>query len=592
MILALLFPAACFLAGLAVLPREKNNVVWAVLAGSGIGVSVLGMLAWFLGLNDASIALACVGLLGFFAWQYQRGPMRLHMDKEVAVAFTLAFIFFFLAATALFRIEDAPRGVRIDFGFHQSIVTSMASGNYPASHPLLAGEPLRYYDLPHLFSASLMVGGLDVTWATWIPFAAWNAALLAGILLLARRLSGSWKIAALATLLFLFNGTFAFVPYLQTHDVLGNMGAFLQDPGFLSDYRDTGFPFENNLVAQAFFTRSFPLGFGLLVLLLVGLLEGWDLRRMGFLAGVLPMIHLPSFGLWVLFAATYAVMFDRRREWLVHFGILAVLSAPALAFLLGGSATSGIRWHFGWMAPDASPLGWVLFWLGNIGLFAILCAYGLGRDTSPLAKFLLAALPAFVIGNVVLLAPYAWDNIKLFLLFFLLLAVGSAMGLARLWKSSLQSKGLALALLAVMTFSGVLHASSILAHQKDALYPSNDWAACQWMAAQSIAMDGTWLTDGTHTCVSGLLGRRVVVGPLEWLEHHGLDFAQQLSDNDAMLQGDCRLLMQYGVAYFYDGGYLGRGSAVNRTFWDAQPKVYEKQGVTIHQAACGPVKAQ
>lgn len=591
MILALFFLAACFLAGLAFLPREKNNVVWAVLAGSGIGIGVLGFLAWFLGLNGASITLACIGLMGYFAWQYQRGPMRLHLEKPVAAAFVLALVFFMLAAVALFRIEDVPRGVRIDFGFHQSIVTSMASGNYPASHPLLAGEPLRYYDLPHLFSAALMAGGLDVTWATWIPFAAWNATLVAGILLLARRLSGSWKIAALAALLFFANGTFAFVPYLQTHDVLGNTGAFLQDPGFLSDYRDAGFPFENNLVAQSFFTRSFPLGFGLLVLLLVGLLEGWDLRRLGFLAGVLPIIHLPSFGLWILFAATHALLFDRRREWFTHFGILAVLSAPALAFLLGGSATSGIRWHFGWMAPDASPMGWVLFWLGNLGLFVLLCGYGLGGYKSPLAKLLLAALPAFVIGNVVLMAPYAWDNIKLFLLLFLLLAVGAAMGLTRLWKQGVTFKGVAAILFGLVTLSGVLHASSVLAHHEDALYPSNDWAACQWMAAQSTAMDGTWLTDGTHTCMSGLLGRRVVVGPLEWLEHHGLDFAQRLKDNDAMLQGDCRLLEQYKMAYFYDGGYLGRGSAINRTFWDAQPKVYERQGVTIYRAACKPAGA-
>jgi len=588
MIPAIVFLAACFLAGLAFFGREKNNPIWAILGGSAIGVSVLGVLAWFLGINEASVVLAAAILLGVFFWRHRGKAVRLDVEKPVAAIFILGLLLFFLAAVALFRIEDVPRGVRIDFGFHQSIATSMANGNFPPEHPLFAGEPLRYYFLPHLFSAALMVGGLDVQWATWIPFAFWNAALAAAVFLLARKIAGSKSVAALAVLLFFLNGTFAFVPYLQTHDVLGNVGAFLQDPGFLSDYRESGFPFENNLVAQSFFTRSFPLGFGLLVLLLYGLLQGGDMKKTGALAGLLPMIHLPSFGLWVLFAATYAVLFDRRRQWLAHFGIMAVLAAPALVLLLAGTGASGIRLQWGWLAPDASPIGWVLFWAGNIGLFVAACAYGLRSAKTPLVKLLVAAVPAFLIGNVIQIAPYAWDNIKLFILFFLLLAVGAAMGLAKLWKKGVPAKTAVVALVALMTFTGVLHAASIISHRSDALYPANDWEACQWLD-KSVPKGARLLTDGTHTCASALYGRRVVVGPLEWLEHHGLDYRQRLKDNDAMLQGDCPLLGKYGVEYFYDGGFLGRGAALNRTFWQTQPEVYEKQGVAIYRVACSAV---
>ncbi len=586
MIASLVFLAGSALGGLAFFPREKNNAVWALLCGSALGLAAVFFTSLALGLNALSVGLAGLFGLAFFVFVHWKDGIWFSLEKPALWVLVAALVFFSLAAFSLFRIEDVPRGVRIDFGFHQSIATSMAEGNFSPEHPLLSGEPLRYYYLPHLFSAALMAGGLDVQWATWIPFVLWNASLCAGIFLLARHLAGSGKVAAVAVLLFLLNGTFAFVPYLQTHDVEGQFGAFLQDPGFLSDYRESGYPFENNLVAQSFFTRSFPLGFGLLVLLVFGLLEKWDLKKLGVLAGLLPLIHLPSFGLWVLFAASYAMAFDRSKTWLSHFGILAVLAAPALFFLAGSHASSTIRMHWGWMAPDATPTGWLVFWLGNIGLYAALAALAAVRKPdSTLTKMTVAAFPAFAIGNAVLLAPNAWDNIKMFLLLFLFLAVGAAVALSEMWRKSALFKAVALALVAVMTFTGLLHAASIMSHRDEVLYPANDWAACQWLQDHAPA-DALLLTDGTHTCAFALAGLRVVVGPNEWLDNHGLDYRRQLRDNDAMLAGDCALLSRYNVTYFYDGGYLGRGAAINRAFWETQEKVYEKQGVTIYTPVC------
>lgn len=587
MIAALVFLAGVLFAGLACLGKEKNNVVWAPFAGSALSLAIVYISSLFLGLNAFSVAFAGAAGLAFFVLVNWQSGVRVSVEKPVLLVLAVSALFFFLAAVSLFRIEDLPRGVRIDFGFHQGIVTSMANGNFPPENPLLAGEPLKYYFLPHLFSAALMVGGFDVQWATWIPFVLWNAALVGGIFLLARKLADSNKAAALAVFLFFLNGTFAFIPYFQTHDVLNNASEFFQNPGFLSDYRTAGFPFENNLVAQSFFTRSFPLGFGLLVLLVFGLFEKWKLKKLGILAGLLPMIHLPSFGLWVLFAAAYAALFDRRKEWLEHFGIAAVVAAPAVLFLLGSPVTAVFRLHVGWMAQDASLLGLVVFWLGNIGLYAALCALMILKGNKMLRNITVAALPAFIIGNVFLFAPNPWDNIKLFLLFFLFLAIGAANALIDLWKKGVAFKTAAFALIVLMTLSGFLHAASIFAHRGDAIYPSNDWQACRWLD-QNAPRNALILIDGTHTCAFALVGRKVVVGPKEWLDNHGLNYSKQLEENNAMLAGDCKLLKRYGVDLFYDGGYLGRGASVNRGFWQAQPILYEKQGVTIYRAACEP----
>lgn len=572
--------------GLAIFPREKNNGVWAVLAGSAIAAATLFLVSMGLGLNPASLVFSSLLLLAAAGMLHLKNPIRLSLEKDVRILAVLAFAFFLLAGYALFHVDDVPRGVRIDFGFHASMVSGLVQGGeVPMENPLFAGTALRYYYLPQVFMAALDVGGLDLPWAMAVSFALWNAALVTGIFLLARQWFSRKAVAYLAVFLFLMNGSFAFLPYLETHDVVGNLGAFLQDPGFLSDYRSTGFPFENNLVAQLFFTRSFPLGFGILVLLLYGLKEKWDSRKTGVLAGILPLVHLPSFVLWVLFAVTYAAFFDRKRHWLTHAMVALPLAAPGLWFLLESGATQSIRWHAGWMAPDATPWGMLVFWAGNIGLFLVLAAYAWPKQKTVVQHVFLAGIPAFVLGNAILVAPNPWDNIKLFLLFFLALALLAAEGLAALWQKGMAWKAAAVILVFFMTLTGLLHAETVLAHASDEMYPANDWKACQW-AKENLSTRALLLTDGTHTCASAIQGFQVFLGPLEWIENHGIAYENQLAENNAMLAGDCQALKENGATHFYRGGYLGRNAWVNQSFWNAQEKAYDAQGVAIYKVSC------
>lgn len=586
MMLAGLLVFSTLAIGLALFPKEKNNLAWAVPSGSVFAAATLFVVSTALGLNPVSLTLSSALLLAAAMTLHRRNAIRLSLEKDARAVALAGLMFFSLAGYALFHVDDVPRGVRIDFGFHASIASNLAeNGNVPLEHPLFSGAPLHYYYLPHLFSAALSVGGLDLPWALAIPFALWNAALVAGIFLLAEQWFSNKSAAILAVFLFLLNGSFAFVPYLQSHDVLSNFGAFVQDPGFLSDYRFTGFPFENNLVAQLFFTRSFPLGFGLLVLLVYGLKQGWGPKKTGILAGILPLVHLPSFGLWLLFAVPYALFFDRKKHWLTHGLYAGMLATPSLWFLLQGGATQNIRLNAGWMALDATPLGIAMFWLGNIGLFLALAAYAFSKQKPFVKNALVSSIPAFVLGNLVLVAPNAWDNIKLFLLFFLVVALLAADGLARLWKKGIASWAAVVGLVVLMTFTGVLHAATVFAHTSDEIYPANDWNACQWVK-DNLPQEALLLTDGTHSCVSAIQGFPVFLGPLEWIENHGIPYKDQLRENDAMLTGNCALLKQNGVTHFYRGGYLGRNAYVNTTFWDAQEKIFHAQGVTIYRVSC------
>ncbi len=586
MIAALLFLLACILFGTSLFGKRKENVVFGIIAGSAIGSAVVFVVSLLLGFSAVSVTVSALLLYAAFLAMQMRWRVAFSMSREVAAVFVFALLFFFISAFLVFHVDGVPRGVRIDFGFHHSIISSIANGNFPPSNPLLAGEPLRYYFLPHLFSAALVAGGFGQELAFWAPFALWNAALVALVFLLCRGVLGSTQASLLALALFFLNGSFAFIPYLQSHDVLADVGAFLQNPSFLSDYRFVGYPFENILVSQNFFTFSFALGFCVLLLLVFSIWERWDFRLTGFLAGLLPLVHLPSFVLWALFAVPYALLFDRRKEWLRHFAVAGIVAAPSLLFLAASPSVSSIKLHFGWMAPDPSFGGVVLFWLGNIGVVLLFALAGLlsGKDKF-LRSALLASIPAFLVGNMVLVAPNPWDNVKLFLLSFLVLCILAAGGLARLWEKGVAFKALCVAGLLLATFTGFLHIATIFAHSNDDIFLPNDWAACKWLGA-NIPTDALLLTDGANTCASALEGRRVFVGPLEWLQNHGLDYGRKLAENDAMLAGDCALLERDNVTHFYDGGYLGRGAFINRTFWESQETVYDSQGVSIYQVRC------
>src|SRR5262249_62277074 len=118
-----------------------------------------------------------------------------------------------------------------------------------------------------------------------------------------------------------------------------------------------------------------------------------------------------------------------------------------------------VAWSPGWDPNNFNP---VLFWLLNAGLFLPLLLVALTGRPSEYAtpKRLLVYyspfLLCFIIPNLIKLAPWVWDNIKVLFWWYVASAPLVALLLARAIKAGGSARWLAAGALATLTLAGGL----------------------------------------------------------------------------------------------------------------------------------------
>jgi hypothetical protein len=169
--------------------------------------------------------------------------------------------------------------------------------------------------------------------------------------------------------------------------------------------------------------------------------------------------------------------------WAVFFAAAAITAIPELLFATAGSANeaeSFVGWKFGWDNGEENPI-W--FWFVNTGLFIPLLAVAIGTlasiafggkqrqsadepsvetsDAQRARQLLLFYAPfalCFIVPNLIRLAPWVWDNIKVLLYWYVASIPLVAWLLAQLWQRSKVSLYLVPTLLVALIFSGWLDA--------------------------------------------------------------------------------------------------------------------------------------
>lgn len=176
------------------------------------------------------------------------------------------------------------------------------------------------------------------------------------------------------------------------------------------------------------------------------------IRRMiaaGVITGMLPLVHAHSFGMLMGTGVCLALLFRRWRAWAVFFAAALVVAAPQAWWAMQGSAVQTERflgWHWGWDRGEQNAL-W--FWLKNTGIFLplLIAAVGWRRRAvvsrwrpkhtpivpSLLLLFYLPFTIWFILPNVIKLAPWVWDNIKVIFYWYVASVPLVALLLARLW---------------------------------------------------------------------------------------------------------------------------------------------------------------
>ncbi|MDQ6787446.1 MAG: hypothetical protein M3033_11625 [Acidobacteriota bacterium] len=339
---------------------------------------------------------------------------------------------------------------------------------------------------------------------------------------------------------------------------------------------------ENHLDKQTFSVVRFPFS-----TFLVGLL-----------AGTLPLVHTHSLAvLFIVCAFLFFFSLDKWRDWLAFgFGV-SIIAIPELLWAMSGSATRFgvfVDWHYGWTADDENIF---FFWLRNLGLFIpllVLGIYFVFRDRNKTAEpqkpenaeqeiklrtnagkselkaeelknqtrqstisnqhllFYVPFLLCFIIPNLVRLAPWEWDNIKI-LIYWL---VGSipfvALVLARLWEERGVSRFIAAGCLIALTLTGALDVWRVCSRAINYRVFEADSIKLAEQIRQKTAPKAMFLNAPTYNTALVLTGRRSLMRYTGHLSSYAIDYEPRETELKRIYEGSALasdLLKKYGIEY-------------------------------------------
>ncbi len=374
----------------------------------------------------------------------------------VAVTITIfAFILFFIIGSKL--LIDRPDGIYTgiinaygDVGWHTALITELADAKkLPVQDPIFAGTNLTYPFLANFVSAAMVIIGSSLIPSMDIP-----AMIIIPIIILllyqfGKLYGGSRSTGIIVMLLFLFGGaTFGWIrivpDFIQSHQSIVDFLTHLPNRDYSGVGGDAdGFDFLNPVTSLLLPQRAMLFGLPIVLSVLL-LLHPKNIKKKyfaviaGVLAGTLPLFH--AHACIALAAAIIALIVTNptKKQWIQFFIPAFLLGIPELLFYLHGSAGSGSFFRFEpwWMKGDRNFL---LFWIQNTGILLPASIIALFTKVSKTIKGLtLAAIFLFIISNIFLFAPWAWDNFKI-LVFWLLFALPSVAYLfVHFWKNHLK----------------------------------------------------------------------------------------------------------------------------------------------------------
>ncbi|HEY0444350.1 MAG TPA: hypothetical protein VGC90_09020 [Candidatus Limnocylindrales bacterium] len=478
-----------------------------------------------------------------------------------------------------------------DLPFHMQISASFAYGqNLAAEDPTYAGTGFAYPYVSDFVAAMLVGVGASIRDA----FIVQNMALGLALVTLLHRftfvLTRDRLAAFIAPAIVLFSGGLGWAAFLDDarageQGVLGALASLGRDYTITPDGPlRWGNAITTLLVPQRSLLAGLPLALTALVLLwkLVHLEAPVGPRRpgsvrdaiaiaranrvavaAGVVTGLLPLVHAHSFIVVFGTAFLLGVLFRQWREsrwvgWAIYVVVALGLALPQVWWTTHASianATTFFGVELGWDHGTTNP---VWFWLVNTGLFiplaAIAAIWAARRDTRgrDLALFSLTFLAWFAIPNVVKLAPWIWDNIKVLFYAFIGFVPLVALLLARLFRAGSAMRVAAAVALAALVLAGGIDVFRVVSGQTE--YQEFDPAGVAIADAirTKTAPRALILHAPTYNVPVFLTGRRSLLGYTGQAWSRGLDYVDRESDIKSIYAGDANaaaLLTSYGIQY-------------------------------------------
>jgi hypothetical protein len=568
----------------------------------------------------------------------------------VAWAALLAWLFSRVVMFYPDGMHTAPANNYGDLPFHFSVITSFAYGeNLPPQNPIFAGMKFTYPFLIDFLTAFFIRCGADWRSAFFVENMALALALVRLIDALTLKLFNNILAARIAPVIFLFNGGLGFINFFREFgaqpDGLFNFLSHLPktytmnaELGLASGNVPLrwGNVFTTLLIPQR--SMLFGLPFAAMIIALwwmaveemggarelesgragergsegaragesgrQGEFESPSLSRSlalplscsrryllaaGILTGLLPMLHAHGFFSVMIASAPMFLLF-RSMDWVAFFAPLAALAAPQAWYLSGTQVRNELFKPLGkwWEVGDANPL---FFWMVNAGIFILLLIVALLArkiTNSRQALFYLPFTLWFFIPNLVALAPWTWDNIKVLVYWSLAAAPFVAAALAYLFTRRLIiARGLATALLIGLTFSGALDVTRALSPVENLEIFAKAELEVAALLREKTPPRAVILHAPIHNSVVALSGRQSVMGYPGHLWTHGLDYAQRELDVKTIYKGGPQMtepLSRLGIDYVIVGhAERAQLGASETLFGNLYPMVIDHAGYRVYQ---------
>jgi hypothetical protein len=271
--------------------------------------------------------------------------------------------------------------------------------------------------------------------------------------------------------------------------------------------------------------------------------------------------------------------------WSVFFGAALLLAVPQIWWFTQRSATSAqsfIGWSIGW-DRDGENVFW--FWFKNTGLFVPLLIAAMfwqdrnGKHVVPdrAWQFYLPFTACFVVPNLVRLAPWVWDNIKVLFYWYLASVPLVALLLSRLWASGRLPRLAAGAFAVAMTLAGGLDVWRVISGATEYREFDRDGVA---MAERIKQLDpkARVLHAPVYNTPVFLTGRRSLLGYPGTMWTHGLSYSQREADIRRIYSGAWdapALLAQYRIDYVVVSPLESTYTEVDRSFFEHYRKIGE-----------------
>ena len=467
-------------------------------------------------------------------------------------------------------------GVWADWAAHLSYAGSFAYGaNFPPQLPLDPGHHLTYPFMVDFLAASLVRLGAGLPESLVLTSAMLFFGFVPLMYLAGMRLTGSRAVSALAPFLFALSGGLGFVYLLPLLDQRG-FSALIHLPQQFSQIDSANYQWLAPVLASMIPQRSTLFGFSIVLIVLALLFTairtggGWrPLVFAGVVTGLTPAFHVHAYGTCLALAAAWALLFDRRLQWLGFFVPALLLGAPAVYWLLPENAAN-IRFQVGWLAVPVgshpnlvgllADVAW--FWVKNLGLFIpilVVAQFTRGLLPTPWARFFAPVWLWFLVPNLFLLHPWDWDNQKFFVYWALLGSFLVAAFVVRASREGAAGKLAAAGMVAVLCLAGGLDSLRYtdLSVASNLFVDTAGIQAADW-ARTSTPPRAIFLAASDHDSpIPTLAGRRVVLGYPGWIWTYGIqDWSVKSGAVVSMLQGGpntAALTQLYHVSYVVIG---------------------------------------